>query len=808
MFRNNVKVALRNLRKHKMFALMNILGLAIGLTVFVFGQLLVRYEATHDAFFEKSSRTYTIGAVAAPELNLGVDKLNAMFSAVGPIVEAELDDVEFVARNEVREYLVSRGEQSFYQSIRFVDPALTRIFDLDYLHGNERVLEDPSSVLITESAAIRYFGAADVVGETLTLDNQYDYVVGAVIRDLPQNSHFNSQLIASVDFELVMPIQALNRMEDFDLAGGWSDLSIGNMTYVVLPEGLDGDWLDAQLDGMYERIVPDGAKEVISEFWVVPLTYANLSIWDAPGIPVVEAIQILSLLVLIVACVNYTNLATAQSLGRSREVGMRKTMGAERGQLLTQFLVESLVITTIAMIVAVAILELIIPLFNNVSAKVMTLDYLVTLPWLVVTTVVVGVTAGLYPAWLITRTSPIEALRDTARKGRTGSATRSLMIGAQFAISAFMLAIVSVVYMQNQKVKEESYEFPRSEVYVLQRLEVEEIRERLDTLRLELEALPHVDAVAYSSQVPYEQNNSTTNVARQPADEAGRFSIQIMRMTPEFLDAYDIPLVAGRNLNRYIANDRLGKDNTALNVLVNEMALERLGFASAEAALNQSFYDLDEDDALLEYVIVGVVPTQNITGLFNSLKPWVYWYQEEAVRIGSVQFTGGNILEVVRDIENVWKRVIPDYPMQGRFLDEVFEDVYVVLRMMNTALAGFALIALMLALIGLFGLAAFMATQRTKEIGVRKVLGANSAQIARLLVWQFSKPVMWALAVALPLAYFASNLYLNFFAGRIDTAIPILIVAGAIAVMMAWGTVAGHAIRIARANPILALRYE
>ncbi len=808
MFRNNVKVALRNLRKHKMFALMNILGLAIGLTVFVFGQLLLRYEATHDAFFEKASRTYTIGALAAPELNVGVDKINAMFSALAPIVEAELADVEFVARSEVREYLVGRGDESHYQAIRFADPPLMRIFDLDYLHGDETVLEDPSSVLITESAAVRYFGGTDVVGETLTLDNRYDYVVGAVARDLPQNSHFNSQLIASVDFELVLPIQALNRMEDFDLAGGWSDLSIGNMTYVVLPEGLDGGWLEAQLDAMYERIVPDHATQVIAEFWVVPLTYANLSIWDAPGIPVVEAVQLLSLLVLIVACVNYTNLATAQSLGRSREVGMRKTMGAERGQLLTQFLVESLVIATFAMTVAIASLEIIIPLFNNVSGKAMTLDYLATLPWLVLTVVAVGAAAGIYPAWLITRTSPIDALRDTARKGRTGSATRSFMIGAQFAISAFMLALVSVVYMQNQKIKEESYEFPRSEVYVLQRLEVEEIRERLDTLRFELAALPHVDAVGYSSQVPYEQYNSSTHVTRQPGDEAGRFSIQILSMTPEFLDAYDIPLVAGRNLSRDIANDRRSEDSRALNVLVNEMALEQLGFASVDEALNQSFYDLDEGDAAMEFVIVGVVPTQNITGLFNSLKPWVYWYQEEAMRIGSVRLTGGNILDVIRDIEGVWKRVIPDYPMQGRFLDEVFEDVYVVLRMMNAALAGFALVALMLALIGLFGLAAFMATQRTKEIGVRKVLGASSVQIARLLVWQFSRPVMWALAVALPLAYFASNLYLNFFAGRIDTMTPILIVAGGMAVLMAWGTVAGHAIRIARANPILALRHE
>ncbi len=211
---------------------------------------------------------------------------------------------------------------------------------------------------------------------------------------------------------------------------------------------------------------------------------------------------------------------------------------------------------------------------------------------------------------------------------------------------------------------------------------------------------------------------------------------------------------------------------------------------------------------LRELVIVGVVPTHNITGLFNADRPWIYCYSEQELRIASIRITGGNMLETVAAIEDIWKRIIPDYPIQGKFLDDTFDETFSVLRGMNSALAIFAFIALALAMIGLFGLAAFMAAQRTKEIGVRKVLGASSMQIARLLVWQFSKPVMWALVVALPAAFFASNIYLNFFADRLESLIPVLVIAGAIAVMLAWGTVAGHALRIARANPVLALRYE
>jgi putative ABC transport system permease protein len=809
MIWNNIKIALRNLRKNKLFAFINIAGLAIGLTIYVFGGLLIKYERDHDVFFENSTRTFTVASRAAPGLDIGIQSLNAAYLAIGPLIEAELPDVEAVARTIGTEFLVSNGTESFYQGIRFADPAFLDIFDLNYVHGDSTSLQDPSGIILSETAAEKYFGRTDVMGETLTLDNEFDYRVTAVYEDVPRNSHFNSLPVMEMSLDVVMPVQALVPMRDFDLAGDFDNLSMGNATYVLLPESLDEAWLGAQLNSIYDRMMPDENKEGISGMFPVPLKQANLAIWDTFGLPVVTVVQLLSFLVLIVACVNYTNLATAQALGRSREVGMRKTMGAEQSQLLTQFLAESILIATIAMVVAIAVLEVIIPLFNNAANKVMTLNYLQTLPWLALTTLLVGLCAGIYPAWLITRASPIDALRDVARKGKKGARMRAIMIGAQFGISAFMLSLVAVVYTQNQKIEEASYMFPRSEIYTLNRIGVTDIEERLGTLKLELEALPNVDSVAWSSQVPYEQNNSQTKVTGQPGDEAGEFSIQLMRMTPSFLETYDIPLLAGRNLDENIANDRFDASQfETINVIVNELTLDSLGFASPQDAINQRMYDLDEDDVLREMIIVGVVPTQNIVGMFNKIKPWMYVYDPPQFRIGSVRVTAGNMLTAIEDIEDVWSRVIPEYPIQGSFLDEVFEQVFSVLRFMNAALAGFAIIALMLALIGLFGLAAFMAAQRTKEIGVRKVLGASTSQIARLLVWQFSKPVAWALALALPLAYAGSNLYLNFFEDRIDSTFLILLGSGVVAVFLAWTTVAGHAIRIARSNPVLALRYE
>ncbi len=807
MFWNYFISALRNLRKNKLFAVINIAGLALGLTIYVFGGLLIEYEQTHDGFFNNVNRTYTIGSYPAEGVDVGVDLIGSTFSAVGPIIETELSDVEMVARTIVREFLIKMGAEGFYQNIHFADPELLKIFDFAYVQGDQSALEDPSGIVITESLAIKYFGTTDARGKVVTLDNEFDFTIAAVIRDIPKNSHFSSEILGS-SMQILAPIKALARLRDYDEAGEWDNLSIGNMTYILLPAQLDAAWLDDQLASIYERLVPDEKYDVIAGFFVRPLQDANLIFWDMIGLPVVIAIQVLSLLILVIACVNYTNLATAQSLGRSREVGMRQTMGANKRQLLTQFLVESLTIAAIAMVIAVALLEIIIPLFNNASNKIMAINYLQTLPWLVLTTLLVGLFAGAYPAWLITRTKPLDALRDIARKGKKGSKVRSIMIGTQFAISAFMLCLVTIVFMQNQQVEKSSYAFPRSEVYTLGRLNVEGVQDRLDTLRHELEAQPNIESASFSSQVPFEQNNSTFDVAMQPGDEAGKIRMHQLSMTPEFLKTYDIPLLEGRNLSRDISNDELNDDSEVVNVLVNELTLAKLGIDSPADAINQRIYRISEDSTLRELVIVGVVPTQNIVGLFNTEKPWIFMYQPSWLRIGSVRFTGNDPMQAVAQIEEAWKRVIPEYPIQGRFLDEVFNDVYQILEHLNMALAGFALVALSLAMFGLFGLAAFMATQRTREIGVRKVLGANSLQIARLLVWQFSKPVMWALLVALPAAFFASKAYLEFFADRIDTQIIILLVSGLVAVLLAWGTVAGHAIRISRSSPIIALRYE
>ena len=811
MIKNYIKIALRSLSKNKLYAIINILGLATGLTVYVFASILADYERNHDTMWANSDRIYTVGATFNPNLQVGINETDGAQHALGPILKTTLPDAEMIARTIRREFVVSVSEDSYYQPVVFADPDLLHIFDFKYIAGDSNALDNPSGAVISQNLATKLFRDENPMGKTIFLDRENALTVVAVLEDLSPNTHFNSSIIQSDPLDILIPMKALERITGFNPNENWGNLSIGNMTYVLLPQNLDGAWLKDQLTTVEETLVPERLFETIEHFTVYPLKEANLFIWRGLGVPMMTVLKFLGLLVLVVACINYTNLATAQSLGRAREVGLRKTLGAKRNQLLMQFFVESITTAALAMAVALMIIEMVLPIFNTATNKIMTLNYLSTLPWIMGTTLLVGLLAGGYPALLITKTQPIDALRDTARKGTKGSWFRSIMIGTQFMVSVMLLTMVSVMYVQNKKVEDSSNIFPKDEIYTLKRVGVDSIEAKHEALRNELLALPGVTKTSYSSQVPFEQNNNSFTASVKPGDRANGFSINILRADHTFFDVYDIPLIAGRYPNKSIAGDTYVEEVNAVNVLINELAVSKFGFSSAEDALGKTFYDdndTQEGETSTLYTIVGVVPDQNILGMHNSIKPWVFYVWPERYDSLSIRLTGDDVAGTVANIEQVWKRIIPDYPFQGRYLNDEFRTVYSIFETGNAVLAGFAGLALILALIGLFGLAAFMAAQRTKEIGIRKVMGANTGQIAKLLILKFSKPVMIAAPIALILAYLGTQAYLDFFADRIGTPYGIILIAGIVSILFAWATVSIHAIKVARQNPITALRHE
>ena len=808
MLKNYFVIAWRQILKNKVYASINTLGLVVGLAVFIFGSLLVSYERSHDLFYANSDRIYTAGTIFGPTANIGVAETDGIYTALTPFIDSEVEDVEEVARTVGREFLVSVQDRHFYEKIRFADPALLNIFDFDYLHGDATALQDPTGVLLSRSAAKKYFGDEAALGQVLTLDHNVSLHVTAVIEELPPNTHFVSSLIGGSAVDIIAPLQALNRASDYDLAGNFNNLSSGDLTYMLLAQGKDRAWLQESLDGVYDRHYPEDGRYFTVGVSVRPIVEANTMIWESAGLPVLDTIRLLGFLVLVVAIVNYTNLATAQSLSRNREIGLRKTMGASQRQLVTQFLVESLCVSGIAMMIAIALLEIVIPVFNTSLDKGLELNYAALLPWFLLTTFGVGIVAGAYPAYLITRATPIDALRDSGTKGAKGGFFRSSMLVLQFSISIFMLGMVLVMLLQNNKIEESSNIYPKSQIIALKRLGVESIQARLETLRQQLMNLPGVESVAYSSQLPFDGSNSSMKVSAVMGDEDQSFLLTQVIIDENFLSTYDVPLLAGRLLSNNIGADTVRKEVFAANVVINELALRRLGYSSPDEAINRVFFDIRDNRESRAYTVVGVAPDQNFQGFHNQIKPMVYYMSPSALRYGSVRVRGAGMAATLDQVEDVWDDLIQDYPIQSVFLEDEFQESFDIYTSMSYVVGGFAFVAMALSMIGLFGLAAFMTETRTKEIGVRKIMGASITQIVRLLIWQFSKPVLWALLFAMPAAYFASGMFLNFFAERIAMTEGIVAGAGFVAVLFAWMIVGIHAIRIARANPITALRHE
>lgn len=810
MFENYLKIALRIMAKNKLYAVINIIGLAIGLAVYLFAHILVNYEQTHDINFVNSDRIYTIGYRLTPDANISVKEIGTVHSALGPLLEAEIEDIETTARANHISYVVTIGDKSFHESIKFVDPDFLNIFDFNYIQGQSDALEKPDAVVITAEIAHKWFGRTDAVGETVMVNGELSMQVTAVLEEVAENTHFNTMIIGN-GLTVVASFAALKPLQDYNLNGNWHNLSMGDNTYIMTKVPLtDIQAFEQKMNESYQRHAPPKQVEsMIASVRVRKLPEVNTVFFDMMGVPVLTSVKLLGLLILIIAIVNYTNLASAQNMSRTREVGLRKTMGANRVQLILQFMVESFTTVLIAMLLAVTMLEMVLPGFNTLTNKVITLNYQDLASLLLITTFLTAILAGAYPCYLITSTATLDALQDTNNKGQKGGLFRAITIGTQFMLSTFMLAMVMIVFLQNQKVAESANIFPKDQVLVLERIGTQTIMEREEVLRRELLAIEHIEAVAFSDIAPFEQSDSSTNISKVKGDKNGMISINMLNVTSDYTKVLDVPLINGRDLT--LEDKHENPDIRIINVVLNQVAVAKLGFSSGQEAIGESIWaQTPENEELdnFEYRIVGVVADRNYQGLHNKLKPYAHYIGSAPRHNGLVRISDAASVNVIEDVEAAWQRVFPDYPLEHRYLDGLFLEIFQIFQIINGTLAGFALIAMILALIGLFGLAAFMARGRTKEIGLRKVMGASAPQIVRLLLWQFSKPVIWSLALALPMAMFATSLYLNFFVERINFQFLIVIMAGIVAILLACSVIAVHAIRVAKASPITALRYE
>jgi putative ABC transport system permease protein len=703
--------------------------------------------------------------------------------------------------------------------MRFVDPDFLDIFQLEFIYGNASdALDDPTSVILSESLAKKYYRDQNPLGEILTVETRHDLQVTGVFRDLPSNTHFTSSFTGTGTLDMIATTGAHIRINEFDPQGSWTSLSSSNMTYLLLSEGSDPHDFESRMTAITEKYLTEDIMQFHGGFALRALQNMNLFIWETSGIPALGAIRILGLIILLIACLNYMTLAAARGLSRLREVGLRKSIGASRGQLVFQFLIESIVIALFALVVSIVLAKLVIPAVGQQIGRAIAFHPFnnpATIAGLLLLMLVTGLFAGGYPALVISRAGIPDALRgETGRLGKRNVMRNTLLV-IQYTASIVLAIAVMITFAQNRKLQEGDFKYHRDHMVNVSRMSNSNIAPHYDVLRTEWQTIPGVELVTISSQVPFQQRHDLQRVSPISGDESRKLDLQRIDAGEDFGPAYDLELLAGRHLTPDYGEDiyRLDEEGeyvqSMVNTVVNMKAVTALEFQSPGDAIGKFFYEVGDEASDVVFRIVGVVEDVNILGFHNKIRPMAFFMPEEMVRgVASIRISPENKAETLSRLDAVWDRVIPDYPIEREFLDEGFKDIFTVLQGINVALIIFSVIGITLAIVGLIGMTIFLTNARTKELGVRKVLGASESRLVRMLTWQTSRPVLIALIIACPLAYLAMGAYLNFFVDRVALSPVFFLQIGMVVMIIAWLIVGIRAYRVAITNPAEVLRYE
>jgi putative ABC transport system permease protein len=833
MWRNYLTVGLRALAKNRTYAFINIFGLALGLAACLLILLYVRYETRYDAWIPGADRAYQFQDYYKATDNGGEEMALQMTSYVsGKALLKDFPQIEkgvYVASSGAT--IMQHGEPSYADRFNFVDGNLFDILQVPFVRGNRATaLNLPNSLVLTETEAQKRFPHEDALGKTLTLISQgksIDYVVTGVMQDLPKNSHLDLGIVARFAPESFFEDQPF-------FLTGWGNQ--GGWWYVKLRPGASADAINRQLPAWEKRNIPDdttGEKTNPGEAqdWKlvnvrdVHLGHAQrASMKPGNDERTMITFAIVALLILAMAIVNFTNLATARASQRAREVALRKVLGASRRQLMVQFIGESLLVTTIAMLVALALVELVLPSFNRFLKADIALTYLGTdgaLVPVLLLTFVVGAAGGLYPAFYLSRFQPARVLKankssaEAAGSGRL----RNVLVVAQFAVSIGLIICTTIIYAQTVYARTADAGYNRHGLLQIQ-AGARQVAPVVETLKRELGKIQGVQAVAASGIGVAPGNNSVSSVYL-PGNPKG-IDLGIYVVDTNFFPTMGMKMLAGRNFSERVAMDDsttpFPTDHAAeqafasrgTNIVITEAAAQRLGYRDPQQAIGKTVgspMSLPEF-GLVRATIVGVVRDARFRSVRDPLQPIMFLYAHNGYNVLLVRYAGTEPKRVLHDAEAVWKRLVPDVPFVAQLADERVAKLYDSDAARGQLFAAAALLAVVIGCLGLFGLAAFTAERRTKEIGIRKVLGARSRDIVRLLAWQFSKPVIVANLIAWPIAWWVMRDWLNGFDSRIPLGPGPFLLAGLLALAIALGTIASHAFRVARANPIHALRYE
>lgn len=835
MFKNYLAIAWRYNMQNGLFSAINILGLAIGLMSVILIMLFVRQESGFDQWIPDSDRIvrmHTAYETPGRAPLRTVRSAGRMMPAVRDFAQNEVEDgVRLIQYGST----IHKDGEAFTEQVTMVDSSFFNVIDLPFIEGDKTTsFAKPLDLVITEEMAIKYFGRTNVIGETMTFccirGATNDLVITGVIKDLPDNTHF--------DLNMLIYILPAIFGENNNVLDTWSSLNV--YSYFKLKEGVDiGQlqerityWVDNEspFKEMTADMTSNETDRKASDFVkhkLMSLTDLHLKAKADAGsmgdfTPMGDGKMITTFitvagLVLLIACINFMNLATAKATKRAKEVAIRKVLGAQRKQLAVQFILEAQLLVVIALIFALVAVELVLPIYNQIIGQELQLelfkdgDLMLSLLGL---TILVGLGSGLYPAAILSRFLPAKTLKSnkSTESGHTSSLRNALVV-FQFSASIILVICTIVVYGQTHYSNSLDVGFESNNKLVLS---LNGIRDNQDSLRQQLLALPEVKSVTFSSEAPTqdnENNNFFTLVKSQ--DDGNNNDEQLLNyhnLGYGFFESYQVTPVAGRLFAESFGSDSIVRnengDNPIASAILNESAAKKFGFQSPQDAIGKTLKTSHAGNR--ELTIVGIVPDIYFRSIKFEIRPSIYLLDPSRFRVANIEFTGSNLSQLQNDIEAVWKQVVPMQPINLQFLSSMMEAQYTEEVSQARLFLGFSILAIFIACLGLYGLAAYTAERRTKEIGIRKVMGASTKDIIQILAWQFSKPVLIANIIAWPVAFYVMQNWLQSFQYRLgaDFILIVLLIASILALILAWLTVATRAFKVARANPIKALRYE
>jgi putative ABC transport system permease protein len=806
MFNNYLKIALRNIFKHKGYSLINIIGLAIGMACCLLILLYVNDELSYDRYHENADRIYRVIEEVRLE-GVGEESSSMPFPTGDTLpmeypdaVEASVRFFNFQLPSVSVQYGTSDEKLFNEPRFFFADSAVFEVFSFEMIEGDPKTaLEEPNTIVITESMVEKYFEDEDPIGKTLRWQNGVNLNVTGVLKNTPLNSHFQFDFLAS--------FATLRRLYGGNLPQTWYWNPC--WTYILLKEDASPDTLQAQFPALVQKYFPDSIKDKVV-IKLQPLkdihlkSHLDYEINPNSDISYIYIFSAIAVFVLLIACINFMNLATARSANRGREVGMRKVLGAYRTQLVRQFLGESMILCVIAALLAVIIVEIVLPAFNAFSGKALSTDYFTDgrlLAGLGLITFTVGILSGIYPAFFLSGFDPVKVMKGTLERGGRSSGFRKVLVVVQFAISIVLIIGTIICFQQLNYLRNSGLGFNKDQVIMLPAYGTAPAR-WYERFRERILQDPHIAKVAAVEDV-LGAKYQTGSFIPEGTSESNMQQIPLLVVTHDFIETFDMEMVSGRSFSKEFPTD------ITEGIIINESAAKRFGW-SPEDALGKR---LRQQNGLMLRV-VGVVKDFNYASLSQPITPFVLemprgpGQMNGRVRYVAIKTSTADFQQTISFLKSTWEEVVPNRSFDFFFLDDELDKQYNSEEQMGRVFGVFTILAIVIACLGLFALASFTTELRTREIGIRKVLGAQASGIVILLSKEFAKWVLIANVIAWPVAFYIMERWLDGFAYRTVIGITTFIVATLLAFAIAIITVSFQALKAALSNPVKSLRHQ